>query len=109
MRFTMELRCEAYRTPRQNANCIFSRDLWNGWLTLPWLMLVNTLTDKTTKIAQYGPTIVVMHVLVHGLHGLAHKELPRFPLLQALFVGVVVILAPHYCSRFTLNAVLPHR
>ena len=26
-----------------------------GWLTLPWLMLVKTLTDKTI-IAQYGPT-----------------------------------------------------
>jgi len=47
------------------------------------------------KIAQHGTTIVVMHAIVHGLHGLAHKELPvPLSLLQALFVGVVVILAP---------------
>ena len=47
------------------------------------------------KIAQYGTALVVMHVLVHGLHGLAHNEIPvSLSLLQGLFVGVVVILAP---------------
>jgi hypothetical protein len=47
------------------------------------------------KIAQYGTAIVVMHVLLHVLHGLAHNEIP-VPLsrFQGLFVGVVVILAP---------------
>jgi hypothetical protein len=38
------------------------------------------------KIAQYGTTIVVMHAIVHGLHGFAHKEIPvPLPLLQTLF------------------------
>ncbi len=47
------------------------------------------------KIAQYGTAIVVMHAIVHGLHGLAHNEIPvPLSLLQGLFVGVVVILAP---------------
>jgi len=47
------------------------------------------------KIAQYGTAIVVMHVLLHVLHGLAHNEIPvPLSLLQGLFVGVVVILAP---------------
>lgn len=47
------------------------------------------------KIAQYGTAIVVMHVLLHGLHGLAHNEIPiPLSLLQGLFVGGVVILAP---------------
>jgi len=30
--------------PRQNANCVFSRDRWSGSLTPPWLMPVNKLT-----------------------------------------------------------------
>jgi hypothetical protein len=47
------------------------------------------------KIAHYGTAIVVMHALLHGLHGLAHNEIPvPLSLLQGLFVGVVVILAP---------------
>ncbi len=47
------------------------------------------------KIAQYGTAIVVMHVLLHGLHGLAHNEIPiPLSVLQGLFVGGVVILAP---------------
>ena len=47
------------------------------------------------KIAQYGTAIAVMHVLLHGLHGFAHNEIPiPLSLLQGLFVGVVVILAP---------------
>ena len=47
------------------------------------------------KIAHYGTVIVAMHVLLHGLHGLAHNEIPiPLSLLQGLFVGGVVILAP---------------
>ena len=47
------------------------------------------------KIAQYGTAIVVMHVLLHGLHGFAHNEIPiPLSLLQGLFVGSVVIVAP---------------
>jgi hypothetical protein len=47
------------------------------------------------KIAQYGTAVVVMHALLHGLHGLAHNKIPvPLSLLQSLFVGVVVILAP---------------
>ena len=47
------------------------------------------------KIAQYGTAIVAMHVIVHGLHGFAHNKIPvSLSLLQGLFVGVVVILAP---------------
>ncbi len=47
------------------------------------------------KIAQYGTAIVVMHVLLHVLHGFAHHEIPiPLSLLQGLFVGGVVILAP---------------
>jgi len=46
------------------------------------------------KTAQYGTAIVVMHVIAHGLHGLAHQEIPVSLLLQGLFVGVVVTLAP---------------
>jgi hypothetical protein len=47
------------------------------------------------KIAQYGTTIVVMHVIVHGLHGFAPQGTPSpLSLLQSLFVGVVVTLAP---------------
>lgn len=47
------------------------------------------------KIAHYGTAIVIMHALLHGLHGLAHQEIPvPLSLLQGLFVGVVVILAP---------------
>ena len=58
-------------------------------------MPVNQLQEKKMKIAQYGTAIVVMHVLLHGLHGLAHNEIPiPLSLLQGLFVGGVVILAP---------------
>jgi hypothetical protein len=47
------------------------------------------------KIAQYGTAIVVMHALLHGLYGFAHHEIPvPLSMLQGLFVGVVVILAP---------------
>lgn len=47
------------------------------------------------KIAQYGTTIALIHVLANGLHGLAHVEIP-VPLsgLQNLFVGFVILLAP---------------
>ncbi len=47
------------------------------------------------KIAQYGTTIVVIHAIVNGLHGLAHVEIPvSLSLLQSLFVGIVIFLTP---------------
>jgi hypothetical protein len=47
------------------------------------------------KIAQYGTAIVVMHVFLHVLHGLAHNEIPiSLSLFQGLFVGIVVLLTP---------------
>ena len=47
------------------------------------------------KIAQYGTMVVVMHAIANGLHGLAHIEIPvSLSLLQSLFVGVVIALAP---------------
>jgi hypothetical protein len=47
------------------------------------------------KIAQYGTTIVVMHAIVHGLHGFAHKEIPvPLSLLQRQRGGT-----RHVCRR----------
>jgi hypothetical protein len=47
------------------------------------------------KIAQYGTTIVAIHTIANGLHGLAHVEIPiPLSLLQALFVGIVIFLIP---------------
>ena len=47
------------------------------------------------KIAQYGTTVVVMHAILNGLHGLAHVEIPvPLSLLQSLFVGIVIFLTP---------------
>ena len=47
------------------------------------------------KVAQYGTTIVIMHAIAHGLHGLAHKQIPiPLSLLQSVFVGVVILLVP---------------
>jgi hypothetical protein len=42
------------------------------------------------KVAQYGTTIVILHAIAHGLHGLAHVKVP-VPLssLQSLFIRVV--------------------
>lgn len=47
------------------------------------------------KVAQYGTTIVVLHAIAHGLHGLAHVEIP-VPLspLQSVFIGAVILLIP---------------
>ena len=47
------------------------------------------------KVAQCGTIIVVLHAIAHGLHGLAHVEIP-VPLspLQSMFVGAVILLAP---------------
>ena len=59
--------------PRQNANCIFSRDRWSGSLTPPWLMPVNksphirhmkprrgTVSGKPLEepVAWYGPIVM---------------------------------------------------
>lgn len=47
------------------------------------------------KAAQYGTTIVVLHAIAHGLHGLAHVNIP-VPLssLQSLFIVTVIFLIP---------------
>ena len=47
------------------------------------------------KVAQYVTAIVFFHVIVHGLHGLAHLEIP-VPLspFQSMFIGVVILLFP---------------
>jgi hypothetical protein len=61
------------------------------------------------KIAQYGTTLVVMHAIVHGLHGFAHKEI-QFPLPASEFVcWCCGDIGSYHCSRFTLDAVVPHR
>jgi hypothetical protein len=47
------------------------------------------------KIAQYGTALVVIHVIAHGLHGLAHVEIPvPLSILQSLFVGIVIYAIP---------------
>ncbi|ACC80726.1 hypothetical protein [Nostoc punctiforme] len=47
------------------------------------------------KIAQYGTALVVIHAIVHGLHGLAHVEIPvPLSILQSLFVGIVIYAIP---------------
>lgn len=47
------------------------------------------------KIAQYGTVIVVIHAIVHGLHGLAHVEISvPLSILQSLFVGIVIYAIP---------------
>ncbi|MEH2285991.1 hypothetical protein [Nostoc sp.] len=47
------------------------------------------------KIAQYGTTIVVIHAIANGLHGLAHVEIPvALSVLQSSFVVIVIFLTP---------------
>jgi hypothetical protein len=47
------------------------------------------------KIANYGTTIVIIHAIAHGLHGLAHQKIPiPLSLFQSLFIGIVILLAP---------------
>lgn len=47
------------------------------------------------KFVQYGTTIVVIHAIAHGMHGLAHEKIPvSLSVLQSLFVGAVVVLVP---------------
>lgn len=47
------------------------------------------------KMAQYGTAIVVLHAIAHGLHGLAHVQIPiPLSLLQSVFIGVVILLTP---------------
>lgn len=43
------------------------------------------------KIAQYGTAVVIVHTIIHGLHGLAHVEIP-IPLspFQTAFVGTII-------------------
>lgn len=47
------------------------------------------------KVAQYGTAIVVLHAIAHGLHGLAHIQIPvPLSLLQLVFIGFVLWLIP---------------
>ncbi|WP_219904481.1 hypothetical protein [Stenomitos frigidus] len=47
------------------------------------------------KVAQYGTAIVVLHAIAHGLHGLAHTQIPvPLSLLQSVFIAVVIFLIP---------------
>ena len=47
------------------------------------------------KIAQYGTTLVIIHTIANGLHGLAHRSIPiSLSLFQSLFVGIVIFLIP---------------
>jgi hypothetical protein len=47
------------------------------------------------KVAQAGTAIVILHAIAHGLHGLAHMNIPvPLSLLQGLFIGVVIFLIP---------------
>jgi hypothetical protein len=51
------------------------------------------------KIAQYGTTLIVIHAIANGLHGLAHVEIPvPLSLLQSLFVGIVIFPIPILAS-----------
>lgn len=47
------------------------------------------------KIAQYGTIIVVMHIIVNVMHGLAHEKIPvATSVLQDLFIAIVVFPIP---------------
>ncbi|KAB8315400.1 hypothetical protein SD81_032350 [Tolypothrix campylonemoides VB511288] len=47
------------------------------------------------KVAQYGTAIVVLHAIGHGLHGLAHVQIPiPLSVLQLVFIGFVIWLTP---------------
>lgn len=47
------------------------------------------------KVAKYGTTIVIIHVITHALHGLAHAKIPiPLSLSQGLFIGIVIMLMP---------------
>lgn len=47
------------------------------------------------KIAQSGTAIVFLHAIFHGLHGLAHAQIPiPLSLAQSLFIGGVIFLIP---------------
>lgn len=47
------------------------------------------------SIIRYGTIVVIIHAVVVALHGLAHEKLPvPLSLLQSLFVGSIIVLAP---------------
>lgn len=58
--------------------------------------MINIKTRRLiVKIALYGTAIVVLHVLLNGLHGLAHAKIPvALSLLQISFIGIVIYLIP---------------
>jgi hypothetical protein len=47
------------------------------------------------RMAQYGTLVVIFHAIAHGLHGLAHIQIP-VPLswIQSVFIGGVIFLIP---------------
>jgi len=50
---------------------------------------------KMQLITRYGTIAVVIHAIVVALHGLAHEKIPvSLSLLQSLFVGSIIVLAP---------------
>jgi len=53
------------------------------------------------KVAQYGTAIVFLHAIAHGLHGLAHVQIPvALSLLQIVFIGGVIVFAPIVAAGF---------
>jgi hypothetical protein len=47
------------------------------------------------QIARSGTALAIVHTIVHGLHGLAHVEIPiPLSLLQSLFVEMVILPMP---------------
>jgi hypothetical protein len=53
------------------------------------------------KTAYIGTAIVLLHVIAHGLHGLAHVQIPvPLSLLQSVFIGGVIFLAPIVAAGF---------
>lgn len=47
------------------------------------------------KVAHYGTTIVVLHAIGHGLHSLAHVQIPvPLSVLQLVFIDFLIWLTP---------------
>lgn len=47
------------------------------------------------SIIRYATIVVVIHAIVVALHGLAHEKIPvSLSLLQSLFVGSIIVIAP---------------
>jgi hypothetical protein len=47
------------------------------------------------KVAHYGTAIMILHAIAHGLHGLAHVNIPiPLSVLQIVFIDFVIWLTP---------------